>query len=270
MQKNGVTSRVILLAVALLLAGRVYGQPPRIVGQERPGTAEDWKARSVAAQEKLQQGDFKKAYGIADVLLREMIARIEGGKSAGQVLGKTVLLRALAEAGLKRDRAAAWDWFAAQALYPALREEDLASFGAAGESLRAVIAAAPPLKRPDPNAPAETPGTAQKTVSRPVKISGEAPSFPRGVNDACQEGTIAIACIIDEQGYLQHPELASSPGGPVFALASLEAVKNWRFRPARFEGKPVQVFYTLTIRFSIGTCRNPAAIPQIKKGKPGR
>jgi TonB family protein len=267
MQTHGAIRRAILLVFTLLLAGRADARPPRIVGQERPGTMEDWKARSVFTQERLQEGDYKKAYGVADGLVREMIARIEGGESAGPVLGKTVLLRALAEAGQGRNREAAWDWFAAKAVDPGLRVEDLTTFGAVGESLRAVIAAAPPLVKPEPDPSAETSASAPRKITNPAKIAGMAPVFPRGASTACRQGNIVIASMIDEKGTVQHPELVSSPGGPVLALASLEAVKGWRFRPARFDGKITPVYYTLTIHFSLGTCDNPAAIPQIQKGK---
>jgi TonB family protein len=267
MQTNGAIRRAILLVFTVLLAGRADARPPHIVGQERPGTAEDWKARSVFTQERLQEGDYKKAYGVADVLVREMIARIEGGVNAGPVLGKTVLLRALAEAGQGRDREAAWDWFAAQAVYPGLRVEDLTTFGAVGESLRAVVAAAPPLVKPEPDPAAETPAADPQKMSRPHKIAGKDPVFPRGVNLACRQGNIVVASLIDEKGKMHHPELVSSPGGPVLALASLEAIKDWRFRPASYDGKIVPVYYTLAIHFSLGTCDNPAAIPQLQKGK---
>lgn len=265
MQTNSVVQRVILLAFAVLLAGRAEAKPPQIVGQERPGTVGDWQARSGLIQERLREGDFKKAYKVADALVREMAARIEGGDNAGVVLGKTVLLRSLAEAGLGREREAAWDWFSAKALYPGLREEDLAIFGTGAELLRAVIAAAPPTVKPEPD-PSATVSEAEK-ITPPAKISGNPPDFPRGASTACRQGNIVIASMIDEKGRPQHPVLESSPGGAVLALASLEALKDWRFRPARLHERSVPVYYTLTIHFSLGTCDNPAAIPQIKKGK---
>jgi hypothetical protein len=219
----------------------------------------------VLAQERLKEGDYKKAYKVADSLVREMIARIEGGgEGVGVVLGKTVLLRSLAEAGLGREREAAWDWFSAKALYPRLKQEDLAVFGAGAEPLRGIIAAAPPLIKPEPDASGKVPG--KDEISHPAKISGDPPDFPRGASTACRQGDLVIASMIDEKGLPQHPVLESSPGGPVLALVSLEALKDWRFRPAKLHGKNVAVYYTLNIHFVLGICDNPAAIPQIKKG----
>jgi TonB family protein len=33
--------------------------------------------------------------------------------------------------------------------------------------------------------------------------------------------------------------------------AALEAVQNWRFKPATLQGRPVKVYYTLTVNFQV-------------------
>ena len=33
--------------------------------------------------------------------------------------------------------------------------------------------------------------------------------------------------------------------------AALDAVEKWKFKPATLEGKPVKVFYTLTVNFNL-------------------
>jgi len=33
--------------------------------------------------------------------------------------------------------------------------------------------------------------------------------------------------------------------------AALDAVSQWRFKPATLQGRPVKVYYNLTVRFSI-------------------
>lgn len=248
--------RRLFLSISALcvFAGAAFAQAPGAAGQERPAI-EQWKARSDEAQERLREGDFKRAYGIADMLVREMIQWIESGPNAGPILGQTVLLRALAEAGLQRNRDAAWDWFASRAIDPGITEDQLSAYGQTGESLRTAIAAVPEAPPKDTKA------------SRPVKVAGEAPDFPRGSADACRQGTIAVDGVIDEQGNVRRPILADSPGGPVLALATLEALKTWKFRPARLENQPVPVLYSLTVNFSVGNCRNPADIPQRRKGK---
>lgn len=261
--------RLIRHAATLLLlalfSGAAGAQPPTIVGQTRRSAIQDWKARFEAGQESLRQKDFKKAHGIADALLREMIARIESGPTAGAVLGQTVLLRALAETGLGRTKEATWDWYAAVAVDPEIDQERLAPYGETGAALWAAVTAVPELPQPKASTDPATPSDEQ--VSRPVKIAGVAPKFPRGTSNACREGTIAVASLIDEQGDVRRPTMLDAPGGPVLTLAALEALKTWKFRPARYQGRPVKVYYTLTVRFSLGICRNPAAVPQ-RKGRP--
>jgi TonB family protein len=33
--------------------------------------------------------------------------------------------------------------------------------------------------------------------------------------------------------------------------AAVEAVQKWKFRPAQFQGKPVKVYYSLTVNFQV-------------------
>jgi hypothetical protein len=35
---------------------------------------------------------------------------------------------------------------------------------------------------------------------------------------------------------------------------TMESLRTWRFKPAQFEGKPVPVYYTLTINYSVQQC----------------
>jgi outer membrane biosynthesis protein TonB len=37
-----------------------------------------------------------------------------------------------------------------------------------------------------------------------------------------------------------------------FAASALDAVCDWRFKPATLDGRPVKVYYTLTVNFEIG------------------
>jgi len=73
------------------------------------------------------------------------------------------------------------------------------------------------------------------------------------MRDACVEGEVIVASILDEQGQLHRPLVLSSPN-PLLSLASLESLRTWRFKPAQCQGKPVKVYYTLTTRFTIAEC----------------
>ncbi|MGH7337233.1 MAG: energy transducer TonB, partial [Myxococcota bacterium] len=40
----------------------------------------------------------------------------------------------------------------------------------------------------------------------------------------------------------------------VFVYASFEAMRTWRFEPAKLKGKPVKVYYSLTVNFKAPRC----------------
>jgi len=46
------------------------------------------------------------------------------------------------------------------------------------------------------------------------------------------------------------PTIDSSPG-PEFAKAAIEAVKKWRFEPAKLNGQPVAVLISVEMEFRL-------------------
>jgi TonB family protein len=87
-------------------------------------------------------------------------------------------------------------------------------------------------------------------VSRPEKISGAPPVYTELARKAGVTGVVIIESIIDEEGNVTNAQvLKGLPMG--LDEASLEAVRAWKFKPARFEGRPVKVYYTLTVNFDI-------------------
>ena len=87
-------------------------------------------------------------------------------------------------------------------------------------------------------------------VSRPEKISGSPPVYTDNARKAGVEGVVIVESIIDEHGDVTNTRLLQGlPMG--LDRAALKAVKSWKFKPARFEGRPVKVYYTLTVNFQI-------------------
>jgi TonB family protein len=96
---------------------------------------------------------------------------------------------------------------------------------------------------------------------KPMKVEGDvkppqivqkaAPVYPASARDNKIEGTVIVNTVIDEQGNVQDPKVATSSGNEDLDQAALDAVSQWTFRPATLDGKPVAVFYTLTIRFAL-------------------
>ena len=87
-------------------------------------------------------------------------------------------------------------------------------------------------------------------VTRPEKISGAPPVYTEIARKSGVEGTVIVEAIIDEHGDVTHTRILKGlPMG--LDRAALKAVQTWKFKPARLEGQPVRVYYTLTVNFQV-------------------
>jgi len=61
---------------------------------------------------------------------------------------------------------------------------------------------------------------------------------------------VILEAVIDEQANVTNVRLIR---GLPMALdqAAMQAVQQWQFKPARLNGHPVKVYYTLTVNFTI-------------------
>ena len=92
-------------------------------------------------------------------------------------------------------------------------------------------------------------------VSPPVKLFGRPPAYDDDARRSKIHGTVMVESIIDEEGCIQNLRVCKSLH-PSLDLATLEAVRRWVFRPAEIDGKPVKVYYTLTVNFTMGNSRS--------------
>ena len=240
------TCTFIACTASALLVGTAWGDPHP--GPSPSATIHDWQSRLDLAQARLRAGDFKSTHDISDALLQEMKKRIDGGPNAGVVLGQTIVLRALGEAGRNQMRDALWDWHTARALNPALSEADLAAFGPAGATLRTALAHQVFVQDDQ----------VSEGVTPPVKIKGKPPTYPPALKSSCAEGTESIEANIDQEGYAVEPRSLQS-SNPLFTLAALEAFKTWRYKPATENGKPTTSYFKLYLTFKMEDCPHPAA-----------
>jgi TonB family protein len=86
-------------------------------------------------------------------------------------------------------------------------------------------------------------------VKRPEKLSGNLPVYTELGRKAGVSGAVIIEAVIDEQGDVAEATVVKGlPMG--LDKAALDAIEGWKFKPATREGKPVQVLYTVTVRFT--------------------
>jgi len=87
-------------------------------------------------------------------------------------------------------------------------------------------------------------------VQAPRKLLAPMPRYTEIARRARIEGLVVVRATIDREGRVAEARIEKGLG---FGLdeASLEAVRGWTFAPATLRGRPVSVFYTLTIRFEL-------------------
>lgn len=108
---------------------------------------------------------------------------------------------------------------------------------------------APPLRCLDasgqPSPDALKPLRVGETIERPELVHRVKPVWPD--NTRYSGGAIVIESIIDRRGRICAARLLKGRGP--WADASLAAVKQWKFKPAKRNGRPMAVFYYLTVHF---------------------
>lgn len=254
----GFASRFLLhalLAAALGSASAVAQTTTRPLGRERPEVLSRWQQTLTESDAALKAGHWKSVHETADRLLAEMVGRIEGGVSAAPYLASAVVQRGIAQAGLGNLRDALWDLEMAAALHPVAGELELAAYGEAGARLTRYRD-----ERGDPWA-----GYATEVGEPPRKVRAPSPRYPRAKRIACLEEAILIRSIIDIDGTLQSPTLLS-PDFPVLGFAAMDRLRDWRFKPARLDGRPVAVIHSLLVDYNITLCRNLAAFHSRMRG----
>ena len=90
---------------------------------------------------------------------------------------------------------------------------------------------------------AATPGR-----ENPVPVRTVAPEYPRELKADGVSGLVMVKCTIDEQGNVAGTEISKS-SNEKFDRFATEALKKWKFKPARQDGTPVTVQVTIPIKF---------------------
>lgn len=90
-------------------------------------------------------------------------------------------------------------------------------------------------------------------IMPPIQIATRAyPHYPEMARKARVQGTVILLVVIDKEGRVGEIEVLRAPDPRFgFELAAIEAVKQWRYRPALLGGRPVAVQASVTIEFTI-------------------
>ncbi|MCH9648572.1 MAG: energy transducer TonB [Deltaproteobacteria bacterium] len=87
-------------------------------------------------------------------------------------------------------------------------------------------------------------------VAAPVKINTPNPQYTEIARKARIQGVVIVQAIIDKEGSVQNVKILKGlPMG--LDNAAVDAIKKWKFKPATLNGKPVTVYYNLTVNFTL-------------------
>ncbi|MDF1661898.1 MAG: energy transducer TonB [Planctomycetota bacterium] len=88
-------------------------------------------------------------------------------------------------------------------------------------------------------------------VERPPRehSSNRKPKYPRALERRRRSGSVDVALLIDEAGFVKKAKVLRVSGSDSFGKAVLAAVQEWRFDPAWHQGRYVSVWAKKTIRF---------------------
>jgi len=97
-------------------------------------------------------------------------------------------------------------------------------------------------------APVSTVTAATPGRENPVPVRTVAPEYPRELKVNGVSGLVMVKCTIDEQGNVAGTDIVKS-SNEQFDRFATEALKKWKFKPARQDGTPVSVQVTIPIKF---------------------
>jgi protein TonB len=114
---------------------------------------------------------------------------------------------------------------------------------------------------PGPIGPGEVPGGGDGTddlapirftvgMTRPEPVHRVQPRYTEAARKAGVQGTVIVEAIIDEQGNVRDARvLRGLPLG--LDREAVDAILQWKFKPARLNDRPVRVYFNLTATFTI-------------------
>jgi protein TonB len=87
-------------------------------------------------------------------------------------------------------------------------------------------------------------------IDPPVKVFSPRPLYTEEARRAGIQGIVILEAVVDADGTVRNVKvLKGLPMG--LDKSAVDTVLTWRYEPARIEGRPVPVYFTFTISFSL-------------------
>lgn len=98
---------------------------------------------------------------------------------------------------------------------------------------------------------APTPISSGSSTSRPMIVSSSKPLYPRVARESGWEGTVIVRTLITTDGVPSQVEIRKSCGHEALDLAAQEAIKTWKFQPAKDGNIPIAKWVDIPIKFDL-------------------
>jgi TonB family protein len=122
------------------------------------------------------------------------------------------------------------------------------SWGASAAALATVQRASAPGE--SPTQPASGPDL-QALARQLQRTRYAAPQYPDQALDDRISGSVTVEYVVDEKGRTKNVRVTQSSPRGVFDRVAIDAIRAWRYRPAKYNGKPVEVPVRTLIRFEL-------------------
>jgi protein TonB len=84
----------------------------------------------------------------------------------------------------------------------------------------------------------------------PVPVRTVAPKFPEEMRRNGSAGLVTVSCLIDEKGNVTEPKVVKS-SNEAFSEPAIEALKKWKFKPAKRDGEAVSIRVNIPVQFNV-------------------
>lgn len=201
---------------------------------------QSWKKRMAATESALKASDYEQALRLANTTVSEMAERLGPGEGSTQLFTTAIAHKALAHAGAGERAEAVWYWQLALDLDPQLQELDLTAFGDPASLL---------VQHRERQGPSEVVRPETGEIQPPKVVKKRKPKFPHGAHYFGVSGDLVVEVVVTSDGKIREPRIVTPLPAATLSFAALEAMKTWRFEPARVGGRPVDMVFNLTVNY---------------------
>lgn len=87
-------------------------------------------------------------------------------------------------------------------------------------------------------------------MEAPVPVRMVPPKYPVEMRKEGTSGVVTITCVIDEKGNVTEPTVEKATND-AFRQPALDALRKWKFKPAKKGGTPVALKVSIPIQFTM-------------------